>query len=49
MELMAQLKARGHPDNPPGVATDGNDSYRVAMVETWGKGVQSDGKAYILR
>lgn len=36
MELMAQLKGSGHPDDPPGVATDGNDSYRVAMVETWG-------------
>jgi hypothetical protein len=36
MELMAQLKARGHPDDPPGVATDGNDSYHVAMVKTWG-------------
>jgi len=30
MALMAQLKARGHPDT-------GNGSYREAMVETWGQ------------
>ena len=36
-ELMAQLKARGHPDAPPAIATDGQGSYREAMVETWGK------------
>jgi len=34
-KLMAQLKARGHPDAPPAIATDGNRSYRKAMVETW--------------
>jgi hypothetical protein len=37
MSLMAQLKARGNPDKPPAVATDGNDSYPKAMIETWGK------------
>jgi hypothetical protein len=35
-ELMAQLKARGHPDAPPAIATDGQGSYREAMLETWG-------------
>lgn len=37
MELMAQLKARGHPNALPPMATDGQGSYREAMVETWGK------------
>src|SRR5438270_7161472 len=36
-ELMAQLKARGHPTTPPAMATDGKGSYREAMVETWGQ------------
>lgn len=36
MELMAQLKARGNADKPPAIATDGNDSYPEAMLETWG-------------
>jgi len=36
-ELMEQLKARGHPDAPPAIATDGQRSYREAMVETWGQ------------
>ena len=34
---MAQLKARGHPAAPPAIATDGQGSYREAMVETWGQ------------
>jgi hypothetical protein len=34
---MKQLKERGHKDAPPPMATDGDDSYRKAMVETWGK------------
>src|SRR6266516_1144089 len=37
LELMAQLKARGHPTTPPAMATDGKGSYREAMVETWGQ------------
>jgi hypothetical protein len=37
MELMAQLKARGHPHGPPAIATDGQGSYREAMVQTWGQ------------
>jgi hypothetical protein len=34
---MQQLKARGHPDGPPPLATDGQGAYREAMVETWGE------------
>ena len=34
---MAQLKARGHPDSPPAIATDGQGSYREWLVETWGQ------------
>ena len=36
-ELMEQLKAQGHPDAPPAIATDGKGSYREAMIETWGQ------------
>jgi hypothetical protein len=36
-QLMEQLKARGHPDAPPPIATDGQGSYREAMVKTWGQ------------
>ena len=35
-ELMAQLKERGHPEQPPAMATDGKGDYRTALVETWG-------------
>jgi hypothetical protein len=35
--LMAQLKARGHGDAPPPMATDGKGGYREAMLETWGQ------------
>jgi len=34
---MAQLKARGHSDAPPALASDGQGSYQDAMVETWGQ------------
>lgn len=34
---MKQLKERGHHDAPPPMATDGDDAYRKAMVETWGE------------
>lgn len=37
LELMSQIKARGNPDTPPAMASDGNDSYPEAMLETWGK------------
>lgn len=35
--LMAQLKERGHPEQPPAMATDGKGDYRTALVETWGE------------
>lgn len=35
--LMAQLKERGHPAQPPAMATDGKGDYRTALVETWGE------------
>ncbi len=35
--LMAQLKARGHPDTPPPMATDGKGGYRDALLEEWGQ------------
>ena len=34
---MAQIKERGHPENPPAMATDGKGAYREALVETWGQ------------
>jgi len=37
LELMMQLKHRGHAEKPPAMATDGKGSYREAMVETWGQ------------
>ncbi len=43
-QLMEQLKDRGHPEEPPAMATDGKGSYREAMVETWGKVPQYKGK-----
>jgi hypothetical protein len=36
-DLMAQLKARGHPDRPPALATDRKGGYREALVETAGQ------------
>ena len=36
-QLMEQLKRRGHPETPPARATDGQGSYREAMVDTWGQ------------
>jgi len=44
MDLMAQLKARGNPDKPPAIATDGYDSYPEAMLETWGKVPEYSGR-----
>ncbi len=32
--LMVHLKARAHPDASPAIATDGQGSYREAMVKT---------------
>jgi hypothetical protein len=37
LELMKQIKDRGHKDAPPPMATDGDDAYRKAMIKTWGK------------
>jgi hypothetical protein len=36
-QLMAQLKARGHRDPPPAMATDGKGDYRLALLDTWGQ------------
>ena len=36
-QLMAQLKARGHGDRPPALATDGKGDYRIALLDTWGQ------------
>jgi hypothetical protein len=33
-DLMEQLKARGHPETPPAMATDGKGDYRTALVDT---------------
>jgi len=44
LELMAQLKRRGHPERPPALATDGKGSYREAMLETWGQVPQYTGR-----
>lgn len=36
-EIFRQLKARGHPDAPPPLASDGQGAYREQMVQTWGQ------------
>lgn len=36
-EIFRQLKARGHPDGPPPLASDGQGAYREQMVEAWGQ------------
>ncbi len=41
---MAQLQQRSHPQNPPAIATDGNGSYRQAMLQTWGQVPQYSGR-----
>ena len=35
--LMSQIRDRCNPEEPPAIASDGNDSYPRAMLETWGK------------
>ncbi len=35
--MMSQIKERCNPVEPPAIASDGNDSYPEAMLETWGK------------
>ena len=37
MAMMSQFKDRSNPEVPPAIASDGNDSYPEAMLETWGK------------
>ena len=37
MVMMFQIKDRSNPTEPPAIASDGNDSYPEAMLETWGK------------
>jgi hypothetical protein len=37
MAMMAQIKDRCNPQEPPAIASDGNDSYPQAMLEAWGK------------
>jgi hypothetical protein len=44
MALMAQLRDRSHSDKPPAIATDGQGSYREAMVETWGQVAEYTGR-----
>jgi hypothetical protein len=36
LAMMSQIKERGNPERPPAIASDGNDSYPEAMLETWG-------------
>lgn len=35
--MMAQIRDRYNPIEPPAISSDGNDSYPEAMLETWGK------------
>jgi hypothetical protein len=37
MAMMYQIKDHCNPEDPPAIASDGNDSYPQAMLETWGK------------
>jgi hypothetical protein len=37
MTMMSQIRDRCNPQEPPAIASDGNDSYPEAMLETWGK------------
>ncbi len=43
-QIMAQLRTRGHSDAPPAITTDGNGSYREAMLETWGQVPKDSGR-----
>jgi len=43
-EIMFRLLARGHPDTPPPLATDGEGGYREAMIEVWGKVPEYSGR-----
>jgi hypothetical protein len=37
MAIMSQIRDRCNPEDPPAIASDGNDSYPHAMLEIWGK------------
>lgn len=37
MAIMSQIRDRCNPEAPPAIASDGNDSYPQAMLETWGR------------
>jgi hypothetical protein len=42
--MMAKLKERFCPEQPPAVATDGKGAYRGALVATWGQVPAYSGK-----
>jgi len=42
--MMSQIKKRCNPVEPPAIASDGNDSYPEAMLETWGKSPEYAGR-----
>jgi hypothetical protein len=42
--MMSQIKERCNPVEPPAIASDGNDSYPEAMLETWGKSPEYAGR-----
>ncbi len=42
--MMSQIKKRCNPVEPPAIASDGNDSYPEAMLETWGKSPKYAGR-----
>ncbi|GAB4547569.1 MAG: hypothetical protein Kow0063_42300 [Anaerolineae bacterium] len=37
IELLQQLKRRGHPDAPPPLVSDGWGGHREALIETYGE------------
>ena len=37
LAMMSQIKERGNPERPPAIASDGNDSYPEAMLESFEK------------
>jgi len=44
MVMMAQIRDRSNPIDPPAISSDGNDSYPEAMLETWGRLPQYSGR-----
>ena len=43
-KIMEQIKRHQPDDKPPAIATDGKGAYREAMLETWGKPSEYQGK-----